>query len=127
MESFIAVAVGGSVGAVCRYGVTLWAPRWPLSESFQLPLGVLIANLLGCLLFGLLKGAGDAAQFFGDTTRLFLFTGFFGAFTTFSTFSLEALQLFQSGHVAAALSYVLLSVVFGIAFVWLGYLITYRP
>ena len=41
--------------------------------------------------------------------RSVLMVGFLGAFTTFSTFSLEAIALFEEGHIAHALAYMVTS------------------
>ncbi len=51
VQKIFAIALGGALGAVCRYAITMAAFRtW--GEWF--PLGVLIANVLGCFLLGLL-------------------------------------------------------------------------
>lgn len=120
MNVLIAVGSGGCLGALLRFGVILWAPRLPLSESVQLPLGVILANLGGCFLLGLLKGAVDAGGIFSDATRLFLFTGLLGGFTTFSTFGAETVDLLERGQPFAAMLYVGISVFGGILLVWAG-------
>lgn len=105
---WLAVALGGALGAMGRYAVTSYT--FPIMEN-RFPLGTLIVNVLGSLLMGacyvliIEKGVVPAEW------RNFVMTGFLGAFTTFSTYSLDALNLWQNGHFVAAASYVLLSVV----------------
>ncbi|MBR3489525.1 MAG: CrcB family protein [Bacteroidales bacterium] len=56
--------------------------------------------------------------------NLLMIVGLCGGFTTFSTFSRESLTLLQSGQYAALVTYILLSLIVGIAFSATGYVIT---
>lgn len=107
---WIAVAAGGALGSVARYGVGNAArglvPGWPW--------GTLLVNVLGSLLIGLLF-AWFAARPAADTLRLGLITGVLGGFTTFSAFSIETLELLRSGGSLAALGYVAATLVLGLA------------
>jgi CrcB protein len=117
MSALAAVALGGALGAVARYQLSLWVhARWP--SAF--PTGTLVVNLIGCLLLGVLAGLVEARMVVSPTTRLFLGVGLLGAFTTFSTFELETLLAFERGHAGVALSYVAVSVVIGLLAVWVG-------
>ena len=104
---WLAVALGGALGALGRYAVTNYT--YSLMEN-RFPLGTLVVNVLGSLLIGICyvviieKGLIDPAW------RNVLMAGFLGAFTTFSTFSLDALILWQNGHTVTALFYVAASV-----------------
>jgi len=104
---WLAVAIGGAVGAVGRYAITAYL--FPLASN-RFPVGTLTANVLGSLLMGVLyvliieKGSLPAEA------RGWLMVGFLGAFTTFSTFALDAVTLWQNGHTTLALSYALISV-----------------
>lgn len=110
------VALGGSLGALCRYGLSALA-QWGLPPEF--PWGTLAANLVGCFLIGGLWVL--AAEYsFSQDARLFVFTGGIGALTTFSTYSLESLLLLREGRVWAGLANVLVSNVLGLVLVALG-------
>ena len=56
---------------------------------------------------------------FGPHLLLFLKVGLCGGFTTFSTFALETADLMKAGHPVAAILYVLLSVLAGVAAVFM--------
>jgi len=91
---FIAVGVGAACGA--------WI-RWWLGIAFNtvlpnLPLGTLVANLLGGFLIGV------AVEFFSQHAdlpvelRLLVVAGFLGGMTTFSSFSAEAVGLLNTAR-----------------------------
>ena len=72
----------GALGALARYetGRLMWT-RFGL----RAPWGVLVVNLLGAFLLGLLAGAHPS-----DVLVIALGTGFLGSFTTFSTWMVES-------------------------------------
>lgn len=105
---YLAVAAGGAIGAMLRYGATAAVTHW-LPRGF--PWATLGVNVIGSLLMGVAfvllveRGTVPAAW------RLFLTVGLLGAFTTFSTFSLDALALYESGAGIRATLYIAVSVV----------------
>ena len=113
MGSVIWVALGGTVGAVGRYGISLL----PWKGAF--PLLTLATNFLGAVAIGFLSGL-FSQRLLGERGKLFWQTGVCGGFTTFSTFSLEAWQLLEKGETGLSALYVLLSVVFCLAGVAAG-------
>src|SRR4029079_484482 len=97
---FLAVGVGAAVGAWLRWWLgVLLNPLVP-----TLPLGTLVANLVGGYLMGIAMGVVQHAQLLSPELRLLVTTGFLGGLTTFSAFSGEAAALLgqqQYGWVCA--------------------------
>ena len=108
MTPLIAVALGGALGALGRYGVNHLASSL-LATRF--PLGTLAINVLGSMLIGVLYVLIVEKAVLPMEWRNLLMTGFVGALTTFSTFSLDAVALWQNGHLFLALGYIASSVV----------------
>ena len=103
---WIAIALGGAVGAILRHLIGLWS--YPVFEH-RFPLGTLIVNVIGSLLIGLAYVLIVERGVLGTEWRLLIMTGLFGALTTFSTFSLETVLLWHNGQPLTALAYVAVS------------------
>ena len=114
----IAVMVGGALGSLVRYGLSIVMNP---SASPGMPWGTLAANIMGCLLIGWLATALTDAS---EPVRIGVMVGVLGGFTTFSSFGLESIRLFQSGHTTTAIAYILLSNAGGLAAAWLGHRLT---
>ncbi len=117
MSELIAVGCGGFVGAVLRWWLSVFVAR-VTTEGF--PWGTFVVNILGCLVMGVLAGLVETRNVLGPHMRHALVVGFVGSFTTFSTFGRETLILMERGATLMATIYVLASLVFGLAAVWLG-------
>ncbi|MEL6915971.1 MAG: fluoride efflux transporter CrcB [Pseudomonadota bacterium] len=102
------VALGGALGSVLRALVGM---------TVAFPLGTLTVNIAGSFAIGIAWALGVAKS---PALHPFVMLGLLGGFTTFSTFSLDVLRLYEGGHVAGALGYVLASVVLSLAAVALG-------
>ena len=121
MTKILAIAIGGAFGALSRYWVV-----GVITSLFErsFPFGTLVVNILGSLLIGILYVLIIEKLDVAAEWHAILMVGFVGAFTTFSTFSLEALMLLQEGRVAAAMTYILSSVVACLLAVSAGMLVT---
>ncbi|MBK7895141.1 MAG: fluoride efflux transporter CrcB [Anaerolineaceae bacterium] len=116
----LVIALGGAIGAVLRYLVSLLVIHFA-GDSW--PYGTLAVNLLGCFLIGFLWQLFDTVTY-PHNTRLLVFTGGLGAFTTFSTFGLESVTLLQAGRSRDGLLYLAASNVGGLCCVWLGFVLS---
>jgi CrcB protein len=106
------------VGAVARWklgGIVLHH-----TADWRFPLSTFLVNVAGCLIAGVLAGGVTRLDWFSADTRLFLFTGLLGGFTTFSAFGLDTVYLMRRGDYLIAATYVVVSVICGIAGLWLA-------
>ncbi|MDR2791209.1 MAG: CrcB family protein [Tannerellaceae bacterium] len=115
MLRLLALAGGGALGTLLRYGVTVWLGR--LTPGF--PYGVLTVNVVGSFFIGLCWGLCDAK---GGSSLLgaFLFVGVFGGFTTFSSFSLDTMALIRAGEGRMAILNIVLNNVLGLGAAFAG-------
>lgn len=114
----VTVLVAGSLGAVIRY---LLSRLYPVRPG-HLPGGILIVNVVGSAVAGVILGLAERAAVSADW-RLILVTGFCGGLTTFSTWSVETIELLDGGRWRAALLNVFVTLVLGFAAAGAGYLL----
>lgn len=129
MTRLMLIALGGAVGSVCRYGLSLWALQLSgasAAASTRFPVGTLAVNLLGCLVAGLLAGGIARYGWFTADIRAMLIVGVMGGFTTFSAFGLETLALLRRGDIAMAALYIAASVLCGLLLAAAGWWIATR-
>ena len=115
LKEFFYVGMVGALGAVMRYGVSLFCAA---AFKFNFPLATLFVNFTGSFLIGILAAALLPEQ---NALRLFLVVGILGGFTTFSTFSQETLLLFNNGQTMHALANITLNITLCLLFVFLGF------
>jgi CrcB protein len=112
----IAIAVGGVVGSLGRFGIAEVLGPW---TGDGWPWATLLANLVGALIIGIVASSRAVAER-AAWVRPFLITGVLGGFTTFSALALETGVLLDSGRVATAISYVLATMIIGVLAVQAG-------
>jgi CrcB protein len=113
------VGVGGFLGSVARYGVTLLVA--PVVTGFPLP--TLLVNILGSFLIGFLGELAISTTLVTPEARLFLVTGFCGGFTTFSAYMFENTALLKDGQLFYAAIYLAGSIAGGFIALYTGTLL----
>ncbi|WP_150465580.1 fluoride efflux transporter CrcB [Francisella sp. SYW-2] len=117
----VLVGIGGGLGAMSRFALT----QATASISKQIPLGILLCNVIGSLIIGMMAAFLIETKLFNEDistyVRSLFVTGFLGGFTTFSSFSLDILNLLQRGEVLLAIGYILVSVIVSLIAVILGF------
>ena len=105
------VALGGALGATLRYLTERVAARM-IPSAF--PWGILIANVVGSFVLGVLLSTVDGAWL------VFAGVGFCGAFTTYSTFAHDTVRLRRAGRGGVAVANVIASITLAVIAVSLG-------
>ena len=99
------MSVGGALGAVARYGLTVAVPtppdRWPWATF--------VTNVTGCLAIGALMVIVVELTARAPAGPTVPRAGLLGGFTTFSTYALETRTLVADGHGGLAAAYVVAS------------------
>ncbi len=116
----LAVAFGGSIGAVLRFLI------YEIVDSryhSDFPWATLTVNLLGSLAIGFLWGY-FARIYVSPGIRLLIFVGILGSFTTFSTFTFDNFSLIKNGDYIYLTLYFLATNLFGISLAIGGYLLS---
>jgi len=121
LRAIILVGVGGGIGSIFRYLTTVVAAKY-FNAAFSI--ATFIANILGCLIIGLLLGFFERHQLANPDLKYLFVTGFCGGYTTFSTFAAENINLFQSENSLTAFAYIAASVIVGLLAVWIGLTLT---
>ncbi|MFT4233768.1 MAG: CrcB family protein [Microbacterium sp.] len=115
------VFVGGALGVAAREGLILAIP-----DLGAVPLAILVINLTGALLLGLLlEGLSRRGPDRGRrrAARLLVGTGFMGGFTTYSAPAADSAALIGAGSVGVGIAYALVTVIVGACATWAGILL----
>ncbi|WP_417321099.1 fluoride efflux transporter CrcB [Emcibacter sp.] len=111
MNTLLAAAAGGAVGATCRFLVgrlmlNVMGPGFPW--------GTLTVNIVGSFAIGLIVHLLAVRYELSHIWQVFLVTGVLGGFTTFSAFSLELGRMLQENNLPLAALYGIGSVTIGV-------------
>ena len=116
MNNLLLVALGGSIGAVLRYLISIFMIQ-VFGSSF--PFGTLLVNVIGSFFMGVIYALGQMSHISPELKAL-IGIGLLGALTTFSTFSNETLLLMQEGDWLKAILNVVLNLSLCLFMVYLG-------
>lgn len=104
---FSLIALGGALGACCRYAIF----EIVISNfGNEFPYATLVVNVLGSCFIGILLAAFNISTIDSGAFKPFWVSGFLGALTTFSTFSMDNVLLIEQGSYLTALINVIISV-----------------
>ena len=117
----LAVAVGGALGALARYGAGLLGAVWFGRETW---ITTLLVNVAGSFALGMLFGLVGRRSEHLLLLQSALGVGFLGAFTTFSTYAVQTLGLWQEGRIFIGITYAVGSVVAALLAAWCGMRLT---
>ncbi|MBL4815053.1 fluoride efflux transporter CrcB [Shewanella sp.] len=116
MNNILFVALGGSIGAVFRYLISIFMVQL-FGSAF--PFGTLLVNILGSFMMGIIYALGQVSEV-SPEIKAMVGVGLLGALTTFSTFSNETLLLIQGGAWLKAFFNITLNLSLCIFMVYLG-------
>ncbi|WP_424951147.1 fluoride efflux transporter CrcB [Deinococcus sp.] len=117
------VALGGMLGALCRYALSLLLT--PLLTRTGFPWSTLTINVSGSFALGVLAALA-ARNVVSPEWRAAIGVGFLGAYTTFSTFSVDLDGLLTRGEGGRATLYLLGNVTLGLLAAVAGRLLVAR-
>ena len=120
MLNILSVFLGGAIGSVLRYLISLLSKKYFLTPV----IGTFFVNIIGCFIIGLVFGLVLKSNVFPNFVRLFIISGFLGGLTTFSSFNIEIFELIKEGKIFLSLAYLLLSLIFGLLSTYLGFILS---
>lgn len=117
MKKYIFIAIGGTFGAILRFLLER-VQIYHYHNSF--PMNTLLINVTGTFALALVLTIAFEIRKFDANLRIGISSGFLGAFTTFSTLCKETIGLIKDGLYLTAITYILISAIFGLVLAYLG-------
>ena len=118
------VAIGGALGAMARFALNVL-----LQRDTAFPWGTLSANLLGCLVMGIIAQLVATSAWFNDAGvvpdqyRLLFAIGFCGSFTTLSALVMELHTMLQRSELLNSFAYLMATMIGGFACFYIGFVL----
>ena len=116
----LSVGLGGALGVISRYLISLWVTGSFGQYGWMVILSV---NVAVNLKMGMMAALLTASSLFSDLVSGFVMIGFLGALTTFSSFALDAYNFSQRGEMLAGGLYLLSSVCLSVAGCYVGLMV----
>lgn len=116
MLNVLAIFIGGGLGSLSRYGISILLRAY----SFNFPFATLLVNIIGSFILGFTVALFWNKAHLNETAKLAIAVGFCGGLTTFSTFSWETFDLIKNGEFILAVIYALISVLTCVLAISLG-------
>lgn len=123
MKSYLAVGIGGVIGTLLRYIISV---LFMTDSLTSFPWATLIVNLTGAFLLSWIVFQPYFIKRLDTTVFIALTTGLIGSYTTFSTLMLEVTFLLHQ-HLTIGILYVSLTIFGGLFACYLGYLTAKKP
>ena len=116
LYQFFIIGLFASFGAMLRYFLVLLFPF-----NFFIMNGVLVANIFGCFLIGVVLYLDSQYQIMSQVIKLGIVVGFLGSLTTFSSFGVQFFSFVEEKLFLKAFLHVSITVFLSLVSVYLGY------
>ena len=117
MTLWLAVAAGGAIGSMFRYGIGQLTINLLGAPTIVSTLAV---NVSGSFLLGLFYTLSNDRIVTSIEIRVLIGVGLIGGYTTFSTFSFETIRLLESGESIKAVANISSNLLLGISAAYIG-------
>ena len=114
--NWILVALGGGLGAISRYGITLVTENYFKSNLIS----IFLINIFGSLILGIFIGYSLNKENFSSDFNLFIGIGVLASFTTFSTITVNTIQLITEGEYLKAVINIFSTILLGLIAAFAG-------